>query len=290
MRAMSDCLIPIGIRDVQTDIEARPLTEILEDPDLEQEAEWLVAGYAGRGILTLVSGHPKVGKTTWLAHLASAVAVGKWFLGAPTTQGRVLWLDLEQHPARTAALFRGLGDEGIDVSHTPRPPSDAIRRYITEHDIGLVVVDSLSKLLGLEDENDAAAVTLALSSWLELCRDTNTGMLAIHHLRKSGGADNLDVRGSSAINAIVDISIAIRPTRTAGMGPENWKRSLATERRPTASWWSWRTASTTAGGPWLNSEPNKTAKASLRCSPRNPPPPRSLGRPPEWAGPWPLRR
>lgn len=123
-----------------------------------------------------------------------------------------------REPARTAALFRGLGDDGIHVSHTPRPSPEAIRRYITEHDIGLVVVDSLNKLLGLEDENDAAAVTLALSPWLELCRDTNTGMLAIHHLRKSGGADNLDVRGSSAINAIVDISIAIRRHKDGGDG------------------------------------------------------------------------
>ena len=216
VRSMSDCLIPIGISGVQTDIAARPLTELLADPELEQEAEWLVTGYAGRGILTLVSGHPKVGKTTWLAHLASTVAAGKWFLGAPTTESRVLWLDLEQHPARTVALFRGLGDEGIDVSHTPRPSPDAMRRYITDHDIGLVVVDSLSKLLGLEDENDAATVTLALAPWLELCRDTNTGMMAIHHLRKSGGTENMDVRGSSAINAIVDISIALRRLKDGG--------------------------------------------------------------------------
>ena len=62
--------------------EPRSLADMLADPELEDEAEWLVPGYVGRGILTLVSGHPKVGKTTFLAHLSLAVVSGGPFLGS----------------------------------------------------------------------------------------------------------------------------------------------------------------------------------------------------------------
>ena len=196
----------------------RTLTEMLADPDLEVEAEWLVPGYVGRGILTLVSGHPKVGKTTFLAHLVTAVVSGGPFLGMPTTEALVLWVDLEQHPRRLTALFKCLiadsyrGSSCADrlLTISTRPSLEQLAEIVTEREVGLVVVDSLFKLLGVEDENDAAAVNQAMGPLLELTRGTNVALTSIHHLRKSGGSENTDVRGSSAINAIVDISLAIR--------------------------------------------------------------------------------
>ena len=196
----------------------RTLAEMLADPELEDEAEWLVPGYVGRGILTLVSGHPKVGKTTFLAHLAMAVVSGSPFLGMPTTEAPVLWVDLEQHPRRLTALFKMLiADsykgfscaESISTIST-RPSLEQLAEMITKTGAGLVVVDSLFKLLGVEDENDATAVNQAMAPLLDMTRETNVALVPIHHLRKSGGSENTDVRGSSAINAIVDISFAIR--------------------------------------------------------------------------------
>ena len=198
--------------------QPRTLAEMLADPELEDEAEWLVPGYVGRGILTLVSGHPKVGKTTFLAHLAMAVASRGPFLGGPTAQAPVLWVDLEQHPRRLTALFKMLisfSYKGFSCAESiftisTRPSLEQLAEMITKTGAGLVVVDSLFKLLGVEDENDATAVNQAMAPLLEMTRETNVALVPIHHLRKSGGSENTDVRGSSAINAIVDISVAIR--------------------------------------------------------------------------------
>jgi AAA domain-containing protein len=78
--------------------QPRLLSDIVNDPTLQgPEADWILPGYLARGVVTLIAGHPKVGKTTFVAHMAHAVARGGLFLDRSTTPTPVLWLDLEQH-------------------------------------------------------------------------------------------------------------------------------------------------------------------------------------------------
>jgi len=212
-------LSTLGVQHVLTDFSPRSLSDVLSDPDLEGDADWLVPGYAGRGVLTLVSGHPKVGKTTFLAHLARSVAAGESFLGQRTQQAPVLWLDLEQHPRHTAALFRGVTSDDLPISlynGKHQFTDEQLSRYVTDNGIGLIVIDSLSKFWNLTDENDAAQVTPEIGRLLTITRETEVGVIAIHHLRKSEGNELTDVRGSGALNAAVDVSVAIRRHKQGG--------------------------------------------------------------------------
>ena len=208
------CLFTPRVLSVQTDFSPIILADVLADPTLEERPEWLIEGYAGREIVTLLSGHPKVGKTTLVTHIVRAVAAGDPFLDRPTAQANVLWLNLEQTKGRIAAGFRDLEADGLPIylfTGTRHDFTDAkLSRFIKDNGIGLLVVDSLSKFWAIEDENDATQVTAELGRLLDLARQAGVAVIVIHHLRKSGGVDNLDVRGSGAINSIVDVSLALR--------------------------------------------------------------------------------
>ena len=79
--------------------------------------------------------------------------------------------------------------------------------YASEPGIGLIVIDSLSKLADLEgiDDGGAAAKWSPLMSALtRIARDTRAGCLLIHHGNKAGG-----YRDSTAIGAGVDIIVEV---------------------------------------------------------------------------------
>ena len=200
--------------DVPNRIEPRPIADLLADPDLEKEPVWVFDGYAARGEVTLLSGPPKAGKTTLLGDLAVHVAAGFGFLGRRVTQASVLWLDLEMHPRRTAKLFRTLQAEDLPIHvYSGRRPSFDLADYITEHGIGLLIIDSLSKYWTIEDENDAVQTTRALEELRGLAEATDCAIVLIYHVRKSGGEDGLDTRGSGAITAVVDVAISFKRDR-----------------------------------------------------------------------------
>jgi hypothetical protein len=169
-----------------------------------KSVDWVVKGYAPGGGLTVVAGPPKAGKTTYVAGMAVQAAAS----GIP-----VLWLDLEQHATRTRDLFARLDAIELPIfahSSASRVPMNAIARCVTEHEIGLVIIDSLSRFWTVEDENDAAQVTTAMGELLAFARSANVAVIVIHHTRKSGGSDGSDIRGSGAIAASVDVAVSFQ--------------------------------------------------------------------------------
>src|SRR5690348_979030 len=127
-----------------------PLRDLLNDQSLEGEADWLLKGFLARGCLTLISGDPKAGKTTFCIHLAHAIATGTPFLGREANASPVLWVDLEQHPRLTRTQFQRLrfpDVPALDVYNGIGKDwsRDDLARYIEERRIGLVIVDSLSR-------------------------------------------------------------------------------------------------------------------------------------------------
>jgi KaiC/GvpD/RAD55 family RecA-like ATPase len=187
----------------------RLIDELLAEP--EEPTAWVVEGYVARGEVTVFAGAPKVGKTTLLAQLAAAVARGTSFIGRRVEQTAVLLIDLEQHLRRTKARFRGLGTEGLPLHvFNDTAVKFDVSVYVREHGIGLVVVDSLSKYWDIQDENDAAQVSAALRHIRAIAAATDAAVVLIHHTRKSGGEEGMDVRGSSAITAAVDISVSLK--------------------------------------------------------------------------------
>lgn len=195
-------------------IGPRIVDEVLADPDLLREPAWVVHGYAARGEVMLLGGPPKAGKSTFLADLACHVAGGIGYVGQRVQETPVLWIDLEQHPRRTAALFRRLQGNGLPLHiSSERPIRFDLQAYTQEHGIGLVVIDSLSKFWAVEDENDAVQVTTAIQEIRHLALVTDAAIILIDHTRKSGGEDGTDIRGSGAKTASVDIAVSFKRDR-----------------------------------------------------------------------------
>ena len=80
----------------------------------------------------------------------------------------------------------------------------ALKEYIKEHDLELVVIDSLRRIHG-NNENESDQMAFVFDPLRQLARDTGCTILLIHHTRKSEGNSFTDpFRGSTEITAAVD--------------------------------------------------------------------------------------
>jgi predicted ATP-dependent serine protease len=158
----------------------------------------------------------KAGKTTFAYHLCRAIAKGEQFLGFPTEQSPVLILALEEHRQDVAARLRKLNMLGNKILlHTaPLKASNrelsAIKQFIQESKVGLIVVDTLARFWTVGDENSASDVGAQMAGLLDLCRTTNTALLLLHHLRKSNGNSGDDIRGSGDLFANADVALTFK--------------------------------------------------------------------------------
>lgn len=181
---------------------------------------WLAVGYAARQAITELDGKIKsAGKTTFVTHLVAAVLDGLPFLSSPTEQTRVVYFT-EQSPGsfREALRRAGLLDRGDelrvifrrDVTALPWPElvarvtADALR-----DGYGLLVVDTLGKLAGIREENDAGAAAEAMAPLQDAAHD-GLAVIVCRHERKGGGEVGEAARGSSAFGGDVDIILSLR--------------------------------------------------------------------------------
>lgn len=185
---------------------------------------WVVKGFLAKGILTLLAGPPKVGKTTLAYELIEAVALGRLLLGQEISDTKVLVLGLEEHKRDIIARLRTTSEEAlkgrVKVVFGPLPFSEAVHKemaaYIDYEEIGLVVVDTIHAWWGLTDENDASEVLRKGMPLINTIRQTNAAWLGLVHTRKSGGGHGQEIRGSSALVGLVDIALSMKRTESGG--------------------------------------------------------------------------
>ncbi|MBI4610228.1 MAG: AAA family ATPase [Candidatus Rokubacteria bacterium] len=203
---------------------------------LSQEPElpirWIWEPFLPEGGLALLVAYMKVGKTTFAYALAVAVAQGRPFLGFPTMRGGVLLLALEEHPRevrrRLSRLNLGPEDplyvhEG-PLTYTPAT-FEALRGFIREYGIRLVILDTLSMFWPVTDENANAEVIRSIKPLLALARDTGASVVLIHHERKAGGEDGRGIRGGSALFGLVDQALLL-DRRQGGKDTQRVLRAL----------------------------------------------------------------
>jgi hypothetical protein len=99
---------------------------------------------------------------------------------------------------------------------------------VEKYHFDLVVFDTLAKLWPVREENDAGEVDDALMHLWKLTR-AGAGVLLIHHLRKSGGAEYTGSRGSGALSAFPDIVMEL--TRFDATDAKSRKRALRAKGR-----------------------------------------------------------
>jgi hypothetical protein len=189
------------------------------------EVAWIWHGYLAGQAITELDGRVKAaGKTTLALHLVRAVLAGEPFLGQPTRRTGVLFVSEQQpHPFRDALRRVGLLDAGPglrlvfrrDAAALPWPDlvaalaADALR-----DGIGLMVLDTLGKLAGLRDENDAGEAARAMVPLQDAAAD-GLAILVLRHERKSAGEVGESARGSSAFGGDADVILRLRRTDPA---------------------------------------------------------------------------
>jgi len=176
---------------------------------------WVAEGYFAKDALTLVSGPPKSGKSTLIFHFLACHENEERFLGEDTTRGTALLMTEE---APSTVLEKA---DAYKIKHLAVfPRSVAARAGLTFPDAldravrqarregrDVLIIDTLSAWAQFKDENDASEVTKAVTAVQNAVAGTGISVIVIHHTRKGGGEYGEAVRGSSALYALVDVSI-----------------------------------------------------------------------------------
>lgn len=210
--------------------------------------------------LAILAGKPKAGKS-WLAlQIAQAVASGGRALGYTVQRGPALYLALEDPPRRLQARMKAQGwPAGADadfltlgefadlVGNLRGEGGERLALQIAQRCYRLVVIDTLSRAV-CGDQNDAEAMTAALTPIHETAHEQEAAILVIDHHRKGFGADAdaiSDILGSTAKGAMVDTAWGLYRERGKSgatlqiVGRDVEERTVALHFDPlTASWQS----------------------------------------------------
>jgi len=196
---------------------------IREERDRAPEVvDWVIEGWLGKGMMTELVAKVKIGKTTWgLQLLRACIAGDEAYCGQTVVrQVRVLYVTEEGRATFHEALQRyglwELDDEMLvvydfEILDKPLPVAvDALIWHAEHNQVDVVVIDTLTTVAGLDDEDNSGRVGAAMR---EFRRVSNAGyaVFVLRHGRKAGGEVGDAGRGSSAISGAVDILLQIDP-------------------------------------------------------------------------------
>ncbi len=216
---------------------SRLLDDILAESN--ERIEWLVPGIIAPGVLAILSGDPKAGKSTFTAGMMAALVTGGDFLGYTLPKTQVEWLT-EERPATLwpkRQQWPSLGKVKTLMIHErgggswPEEIAEAVDRALASG-ARLLVVDTFAawaQLVG-DDEQSSGHVMAAMAPLL-LAASKGLAVLLIHHDRKSGGDHGRAMRGSGALAAAADIIVQL--TRSTAEQPARRRLSI-TGRFPEA--------------------------------------------------------
>lgn len=190
------------------------------------EPRWAVPGLVSEG-LNLLVGAPKVGKSWLSLNLGIAVASGSTALGAlPVQIGDVLYLALEDTGRRLKQrVGMALGDRippPLLTLQTEAPPfglggEKHIATWLDEHPAArLVIIDVFARMRGTGDgkanryDEDYREMTRVKA----VADDYGVACMAVHHARKLGSGDFLDVvSGTNGLAGACDTILVMERTR-----------------------------------------------------------------------------
>lgn len=199
---------------------------------------WLIQPLIPVGGLVCLHGHAKTRKSFLAVQLARDLATGRAFLGFPTRQSKVLYIQLDTPRSLWQLRFQALAetpdflpacDAGnlwlADTEHTPHPfhillpqVQQWLRQQIDLIQPDLVIFDVIRKLFKGND-NDSDIIEEVLAMLKHVCRPA--AALVIAHSKKAKADFDSgtigEIRGSSAQGASYDTILRLqKATKTAG--------------------------------------------------------------------------
>lgn len=183
--------------------------------------EWLVPDILTQDELFILGMPPRGGKSLFCLTLAKAVATGGAFLDRPTTQGSVIYINLEDAPTKIKQrqIAQGWSD-GLPVYWMEKfklSELDDLKELASEiPDLRLVVLDTFSRIRDDGQKESSAELGKILEPIQEWAKENGICVLLVHHTGKISGdhpsSDPFDaLRGSSSIRATCRGAIVIVP-------------------------------------------------------------------------------
>lgn len=191
------------------------------------EIAWVIPGILPEGC-TVLTGHPKIGKSFLVLNIALAAASGGEVLGVPVEKRPVLYLALEDSPRRIQKRAHQLNDGD------PLPPT---LHYLTSENQSAAVEEALEW-----KRANADAKPLIIADTLERIRAKRSGhayqddyaaggllqslaapggaALAVHHNRKNDSSEDFidDVSGTLGLTGSMDTVLNLKRKRAANEG------------------------------------------------------------------------
>ena len=228
-------------RGMRTRAVVRRLSDVRAFP-----IRWLWPGRIARGKVSMIAGHPGLGKSQITAALAAVVTTGgRWPVdGASCERGRVILLNAEDDAADTIrprleaagaaldycevldAVSTGVGPDGREATRgfSLKVDVGVLDELLTARkDVALVVIDPITAYLAGVDSHVNADVRAVLAPLGELAVRHGVAIICVSHLNKGGAATSealLRVSGSLAFVA------AARAAFIVAKDPEDSARRL----------------------------------------------------------------
>ncbi len=153
-----------------------------------------------KGWAHILAAAPKVGKTELL------IALTRWW-----TSEKILWFteeSMEVWGERLADRVQLQRLKHIELAYSFGEPPEDIQDLIWSTDASIIIVDTI-RMFGVEDENNNAAVSRALTPYIKLCRNRGQTLILVHHTRKTEGTYGAAISGGHAYAGIVDVLIEV---------------------------------------------------------------------------------
>lgn len=184
-------------------LQSRPLSSYES-----REIEWLWQNRIPLGCVTLIEGDGGVGKSSIIAAIGSAISSGRALPEDATKSPKgVLLLAAEDDPS--VVLRPRFESNGANLNLVRcydqamllnKEGMEALDREITEHEIGLVVIDPVVSFLGQAvDMSSATDVRSFMSPLHEMARKHSCAIVVVRHWNKSSTA-SASQRGSGSVD------------------------------------------------------------------------------------------
>ena len=195
-----------------------PFVDVLDLKASPETPPCVLAGFAWRGRLSIVSGPPKAGKSTAMAQAIGCRLSGETFGGQKAVSGGPVAIVTEEP---LELLARRLNLHGVTAAHrgavfvaSPGHGVDRLLEALVRSRPEVVVVDSFTPwalAAGADSLSDAAGMRRVMDA-LRLVVDAGAGVVVVHHGRRSDGA----LADSRDLAASVDMVIAFDPVNDEG--------------------------------------------------------------------------